>query len=169
MPENIMIAAFVLGSVMLLISIVGGRFKIFGAEVSGVAGPTGRILAGVVGAILIGIGLYSSLHKSDARRPVAIEQPTIAGKAQLAAEDWYQKGIALWNGSGYSDPNLAIEYFAKAAQLDPVNANTYHSRGIANRQIGLLSAAIEDFSRAISLYPDDAEYYNERGATYWAM
>ena len=51
---------------MLLISILGGKFKIFGAEVSAVAGPTGRIVAGVAGAILVGIGLYSSLYMSGA-------------------------------------------------------------------------------------------------------
>jgi hypothetical protein len=61
MPENITIAAFVLGAVMLLIAIVGGKFKIFGAEVSAMAGPTGRTFAGVLGSILIAIGLYSSL------------------------------------------------------------------------------------------------------------
>jgi hypothetical protein len=62
MPENITIAAFVLGGVMLLISIVGGKFKIFGAEVSAMAGPAGRIIAGVIGTVLISVGLYHSLY-----------------------------------------------------------------------------------------------------------
>jgi hypothetical protein len=61
MPENIAIAAFILGAVLLLISIIGGKFKIFGAEVSAVVGVTGRTFAGVAGTILIGFGLYSSL------------------------------------------------------------------------------------------------------------
>ena len=71
MPENITIAAFVLGAVMLLISIVGGKFKIFGAEVSGVAGPAGRTFAGVAGAIFIGIGLFNSL---EARTRPSVKQ-----------------------------------------------------------------------------------------------
>ena len=63
MPENIAIAAFVLGAVMLLISIVGGQFKLFGAEVTAKVGPSGRILAGIAGAILIGFGIHDSLDK----------------------------------------------------------------------------------------------------------
>ena len=61
MPENITIAAFVSGAVMLLIAIIGGNFKIFGAEVSAMAGPSGRTFAGIAGAIFIAFGLYSSM------------------------------------------------------------------------------------------------------------
>lgn len=41
MPQNITIAAFVLGSVLLLIALLGGSFKIFNAEV---ASPVGTLL-----------------------------------------------------------------------------------------------------------------------------
>ena len=75
MPENITIAAFILGAVMLLISVVGGKFKIFGAEVSGVAGPAGRVMAGVAGTIFIGIGLFNSL---EARTQPSLEQTATA-------------------------------------------------------------------------------------------
>jgi hypothetical protein len=65
MPQNITIAAFVLGAVLLLIAILhGGGFKIFGAEVDGSAGRFGRLFAGLLGVILIGIGLVGSLDKS---------------------------------------------------------------------------------------------------------
>jgi len=77
MPENITIAAFVLGAVMLLISIVGGRFKIFGAEVSGVAGKTGRIFAGVIGTILICTGLYYSLYKLESTQEEVSAKPSV--------------------------------------------------------------------------------------------
>jgi hypothetical protein len=63
MPQNITIAAFVLGAVLLLIAILRGGFKIFGAEVDGTPGRFGRIFAGLLGVILIGIGLFSSLYK----------------------------------------------------------------------------------------------------------
>jgi hypothetical protein len=65
MPENITIAAFILAAVMLLIAIVGGKFKIFGVEVSAMASSTGRIFAGVIGTILLAIGLYSSLPTNE--------------------------------------------------------------------------------------------------------
>ena len=84
-------------------------------------------------------------------------------------EEMYRKGIALWSGSGYTDPNLAVEYFTQAISLDPNNANTYHARGLAHHQLGSFTEAVTDLSRAISLYPDDAECYNARGNTYYAM
>lgn len=45
MPTSVTIGAFVLAAVLLLVGLVGGRFKLFGAEVSGEAGRAGRILA----------------------------------------------------------------------------------------------------------------------------
>jgi hypothetical protein len=63
MPQNITIAAFVLGAVLLLIAILRGGFKIFGAEVDGTAGRFSRIFAGLLGVILTGIGLFSSLYR----------------------------------------------------------------------------------------------------------
>jgi hypothetical protein len=43
MPENLAIGAFVLGSVLLLVSLLSGGFKLFGAEVSGTTGRIGRV------------------------------------------------------------------------------------------------------------------------------
>lgn len=57
MPQGITIAAFVLGSVFLLLALVGGGFKIFAAEISGKVGPLGRAIAGVLGSILVLGGL----------------------------------------------------------------------------------------------------------------
>jgi hypothetical protein len=60
MPQTITVAAFVFGAVLLLIALLGGRFKIFGAEVSEAVGRTGRIVAAVAGIVFICIGLYGS-------------------------------------------------------------------------------------------------------------
>jgi cytochrome c-type biogenesis protein CcmH/NrfG len=170
MPGTIPIAAFVLGAVLLLIAIVGGRFKIFGAEISGVAGRTGRIVAGLAGGLLISFGLLTSFP-STPRQETPETQPL--GERRVAEqhdpEGWYHKGIALYVNGRYSDPHLAIEYFTKAARLDPVNANTYYARGIAYAQTGDLTAAIADYGKAITLYADDADYFNNRGAAYWQL
>jgi hypothetical protein len=56
MPSNLAIGAFVLGAVLLLISVVKGGFKLFGAEVSGSAGGAGRFIAFVAGVVLIVTG-----------------------------------------------------------------------------------------------------------------
>ena len=57
MPSNVALAAFVFGAVLLLIALLGGGFKLFGAEVSGTVGNGGRTFAGVIGAIFLVIGL----------------------------------------------------------------------------------------------------------------
>ena len=79
MPQSITIAAFVLGAVLLLIAILRGGFKIFGAEVDGTAGRFGRIFAGLLGTVLIAIGLFSSLYKPS-------PQPA-TGSQKTASED----------------------------------------------------------------------------------
>jgi len=59
MPESIAIASFVLGSILTLVAVVGGGFKVFGAEVSGKIGGFGRFIAFGLGLffIMAGIGL----------------------------------------------------------------------------------------------------------------
>ena len=53
MPQDITIAAFILGAVLLLIALLGGGFKIFGAEITGRVGHRGRQIAGVLAMILL--------------------------------------------------------------------------------------------------------------------
>lgn len=66
MPASLSIGAFVLGGVLLLIAILHGGFKLFGAEVSGNAGFIGRIIAFVAGVTLILAGFLSGAsRKSD--------------------------------------------------------------------------------------------------------
>ena len=75
-PQSITIAAFVLGAILLLIAILhGGGFKIFGAEVDGSPGRFGRVFAGLLGVILIGIGLVTSLDGPYFNPPRAVERP----------------------------------------------------------------------------------------------
>lgn len=62
MPQTVTVAAFVFGAVLLLIALLGGKFKIFGAEVSGTAGRVGRSFAAAGGIALITIGLYFALR-----------------------------------------------------------------------------------------------------------
>ena len=64
MPQSITIAAFVLGPVLLLIALLGGGFKIFGAEVPGKTGWGGRIVAGIAGTIFICVGLFGSVFNT---------------------------------------------------------------------------------------------------------
>ena len=56
MPENITIGAFVFGAISVLIALLGGRFKIFGAEAPRVARRTVRWVAGLADSVLIFTG-----------------------------------------------------------------------------------------------------------------
>jgi hypothetical protein len=91
MPQSVTIAAFVLGAVLLLIAILHGGFKIFGAEVDGTAGRFGRIFAGLLGVILIAIGLFSPLYK---------QSPQPAGGPQKTASDASSSGEATPANTG---------------------------------------------------------------------
>jgi hypothetical protein len=75
MPQSITIAAFVFGAVLLLIAIIGGRFKIFGAEIPEVAGRKVRIVAAVAGVVFIAIGLYGSFPSKAPHRDSSKKEP----------------------------------------------------------------------------------------------
>jgi hypothetical protein len=58
MPQSISIAVLVLGGVLLLVAITGGKFKIFGAEVdSAVSSRLVRLISGTIGIILVTVAL----------------------------------------------------------------------------------------------------------------
>lgn len=57
MPQTLTIGIFVLGAVMLLLALVSGGFKIFGSEMPGVANRSARIIAFVLGLVLVGFSL----------------------------------------------------------------------------------------------------------------
>lgn len=101
MPPNLQIAALVLGAVFLLVAILGGRFKIFTAEVTGTASRAGRSIAGVVGIAIIAVSLVSLVKPADERpteetrvvepRPEhSREQSGLAGKwaREVEGDSW---------------------------------------------------------------------------------
>jgi hypothetical protein len=103
MPQNIQIAAFVLGAVLVLLALTTGRFKIFGAEMGGAAGRWSRVLAGIGGAALIGLALWQTLN-SGAAAPQAAAQgpgaaptpPAPAPVAPHAPELNVAQGVRIW-------------------------------------------------------------------------
>jgi len=73
MPASLSIGAFVLGAVLLLIALLKGGFKIFGAEVSGTAGSSGRVIAFILGLVFVIVGF--SVSDSD-KAAVAAPSPS---------------------------------------------------------------------------------------------
>jgi hypothetical protein len=81
MPESLTIGAFVLGGVLLLIALVGGGFKIFGAEVSGRADPLPRLLSGVLGLMFVLVGISGAVDNGDPPAPRQVPTPLPAATA----------------------------------------------------------------------------------------
>lgn len=79
MPQTLAIGAFVLGAVLLLIAVLKGGFKIFGAEVSSSAGTGGRLVAGVLGLVLIVVGFALGHAEPAAQREEAAPTPAPGG------------------------------------------------------------------------------------------
>lgn len=71
MPQSVSIGLMALGGVLLLVAIIGGKFKIFGAEVSDtISSWQLRFLAGVLGIIFVLAAVFqSSLSPSSPSLP----------------------------------------------------------------------------------------------------
>ncbi len=58
MPENLPLTLVIVGAILLLIGLLGGQFKIFGAEVPGKVGRASRWISGFTGVVLIVVGIH---------------------------------------------------------------------------------------------------------------
>lgn len=83
MPGNLSIALFVVGAILLLIALLGGQFKLFGAEVSGTVGRASRWMSGLAALILIGAAvlLESTGTKPAQPSPGAAPAPAVTPSA----------------------------------------------------------------------------------------
>lgn len=60
MPENLKIGAFVFGAILVLIALVGGNFKLFGAEVAAtISSRFLRFIAFVLGTTFLVVAMHS--------------------------------------------------------------------------------------------------------------
>jgi hypothetical protein len=69
MPQNIALAAFIFGGVLLLLAVSSGSFKVFGAEMSGAVGRGPRIASGVIGVLLLCFGAWQANRPDPSSRP----------------------------------------------------------------------------------------------------
>jgi hypothetical protein len=95
MPSDPSIAIMVLGGVLLLIALLGGKFKIFGVEILEKTGPLSRTVAGLIGLVLlmVGIGLTEQAGTPDPEIAVAVRRS--AHTALAAAYTKPQTGSPL--------------------------------------------------------------------------
>jgi hypothetical protein len=85
MPQSLSIAAFVFGAVLVLLSLVVGKFKLFGAEVEGTVSKASRVIAFLFGIFLIARGLNLGADQQPA--PAPAQQQAKAAQPQPAVDD----------------------------------------------------------------------------------
>ncbi|MCH7478088.1 MAG: hypothetical protein IIA14_08300 [SAR324 cluster bacterium] len=71
---------------------------------------------------------------------------------KLAAQEWFRKGLALWNGRKFEPAPEALQHFGKAIQLDATFAAGYLMRGNGFRTLERFDEAISDFEKAVELH-----------------
>jgi len=135
MPPNLSIGAFVLGGVLLLLSVVSGGFKLFGAEVTGSAGRTGRVVAFMAGVVLIVTGFLhdgpepptrvadptasAPISQAPAVLPTAERQTPVVARLQTApaAPAQTSRNTDATVRQSSNDPVLRVEWRAATQEL----------------------------------------------------
>lgn len=69
MPQNIALAAFIFGGILILLAVSSGSFKVFGAEMSGAAGRGPRLAAGLIGVVLLSFGAWQANRPDVPAKP----------------------------------------------------------------------------------------------------
>ena len=91
----------------------------------------------------------------------------------LAQKLSFPKGeAAAWNALGVTSEiqdslTKAIEYYNKALELDPANAEIYNNRSLIYKELGKPDRAVRGFLKAIQLDPGYVKAYNNIGLLYY--
>src|SRR6185503_9480034 len=65
MPPSVLLGTFILGAILLLVALLGGAFELFNAKVLGPVGKIERVIAGIVGTVLIIIALANPFERTS--------------------------------------------------------------------------------------------------------
>lgn len=87
------------------------------------------------------------------------QTPSKEEKVQ-AAKKLVQQGVKSFENQNFK---YCIQILDEAIKTDPENAQAYHCRASANRQLKNFEAAIEDYRKAINLRPDSANSIRLKG------
>jgi hypothetical protein len=85
MPQSLSIAAFVFGAVLVLLSLVVGKFKLFGAEIDGTVSKASRVIAFLFGIFLIARGLDLGANQQPV--PAPAQQQAKVAEPQAVDDD----------------------------------------------------------------------------------
>lgn len=90
MPQSLVIGFLVLGGVLLLVAITGGKFKLFGAEIEGaIPSKTIRVMSGLLGTVFILISIGKSAGGGSPQPQTASDKqpPAVSVPASKTASD----------------------------------------------------------------------------------
>ncbi len=160
MPPSITIAAFVLGAVLILIALLGGGFKIFGAEVTGKTGWVGRVVAGLAGTILIAVGILGPSYN----KPVPPSHPKSTRQAGLTVMVDPSRVTISPNGRGTVTWTLAetngvgIEIMSRTGYWRTPNENIVKTVGPIRTPWQIEPFGRKNWTDDIVLYADAANF-----------
>ena len=100
MPESVTVGAFVFGAVLILVGLLGGRFKIFNVEVSGTAGNVSRAIAFALGGVMIILGIVGVDQRSDPNRrsiPDEGRTPDAPSQRTNISGRWRDPVLGTWS------------------------------------------------------------------------
>lgn len=78
----------------------------------------------------------------------------------FTAEDWYSRGLSLYNKPQYIE---AIEAFENALKKNPKMSKAAYAIGYLHSRLGEHVEAIEAYDKAIEINPEFSEAWNNRG------
>ena len=87
-------------------------------------------------------------------------------QCQQTAEDWLNKGVALYSESKYDE---AIKAYDEAIRLDPDFADAWYKKGVALKNQGEYDEAIKAYDEVIRLNHKDAYVWHNKGYALYAM
>lgn len=80
------------------------------------------------------------------------------------AEFYFKMGVFYQRTK---DPIEALDYYNKALQLDPTNAEIYNNRSLIYKELGKYNKAVSGFLKAIHYDPKYVKAYNNIGLLYF--
>ncbi|MCX6678341.1 MAG: tetratricopeptide repeat protein [Methanothrix sp.] len=90
------------------------------------------------------------------------DSDVIASAREMAAEDWYNKGVTVFRQGEYDE---ATRYFDEAIRLDPNYAIAWYDKGASLYRLHRYDEALQAYDEAIKLDPSNVNAWYNKGAT----
>ena len=115
-------------------------------------------------------GIRAGYINNDYSRAMPLAE-SIVGLACTMSSTRHAQAISWrgWIHFKLGEYEAALQDYAHAIEIHPVNWKSYYRRGLLLRDKGDREAALSEYARAIELQPDDGANYAGRGWTYYQM